>query len=66
MIVSHIPAVTVILLLSSCIVSALQVLPWNRTEYMFVFGDSYSTDGYDVTAGINSLDPGYVSITLHF
>ena len=36
-------------------------IPWNATEYMFVFGDSYTTDGYNISAGINSPNPGYVS-----
>ena len=34
---------------------------WNATEYMFVFGDSYTTNGYDISAGIDSPDPGHVS-----
>lgn len=37
-------------------------IPWNATEYMFVFGDSYTTDGYNISAGINSPNPGYVSV----
>lgn len=37
-------------------------IPWNVTEYMFVFGDSYTADGYNVSAGINSTDPGHVSV----
>ncbi|KAG2150694.1 carbohydrate esterase family 16 protein [Suillus bovinus] len=46
------------LLYSSSFASALS---WNETEYLFVFGDSYSADGYDVSAGINSQVPGYTS-----
>lgn len=46
------------LLCSSSFVSALS---WSATEYMFVFGDSYTTDGYNVAAGINSPVPGYTS-----
>lgn len=46
------------LLCSSSFASALS---WNATEYMFVFGDSYSTDGYNISAGINSPVPGYTS-----
>jgi len=34
-------------------------ISWNATEYMFVFGDSYTADGYNVSAGINSPDPGH-------
>ena len=37
-------------------------IPWNATEYMFVFGDSYTADFYNVSAGVNSTDPGYVSV----
>ena len=44
-------------LLSIPVASAI---PWNATEYLFVFGDSYTTDGYNISAGINSPDPGYV------
>ncbi|EJU00788.1 hypothetical protein DACRYDRAFT_108846 [Dacryopinax primogenitus] len=36
-------------------------LTWNNTQYMFVFGDSYSTTGYNVSAGITSPDPGYTA-----
>jgi hypothetical protein len=65
-VVSHSIVVAVILLLSLCMVAlALPGLPWNKTEYVFVFGDSYSTDGYNVSAGINLPDPGYVSTALH-
>ncbi|KAF9242105.1 carbohydrate esterase family 16 protein [Melanogaster broomeanus] len=45
-------------LLSTSVVSAI---PWNATEYMFVFGDSYTADGYNVSAGIDSPAPGYTS-----
>ncbi|KIK91347.1 carbohydrate esterase family 16 protein [Paxillus rubicundulus Ve08.2h10] len=45
-------------LLSTSVVSGI---PWNATEYMFVFGDSYTTDGYNVSAGIDSPNPGYTS-----
>lgn len=31
------------------------------SEYMFVFGDSYTTTGYNVSAGITSPDPGYTA-----
>ncbi|KAG9318920.1 carbohydrate esterase family 16 protein [Chiua virens] len=36
-------------------------IPWNATEYLFVFGDSYSASGYNISAGINSSDPGLTS-----
>ncbi|KAH7915318.1 carbohydrate esterase family 16 protein [Hygrophoropsis aurantiaca] len=47
------------LLASSSVVNA--VLSWNQTEFFFVFGDSYTTDGYNISAGVNSPDPGYTS-----
>lgn len=40
-------------------------IPWNATEYMFVFGDSYTTDGYNISAGVNSPSPGLVSVDHH-
>lgn len=43
-------------------IPVVSAIPWNATEYLFVFGDSYTTDGYNISAGINSPDPGYVSI----
>jgi len=41
--------------------SLVSGLTWNTTEYMFVFGDSYTTDGYNISAGINSPNPGDTS-----
>jgi hypothetical protein len=49
-----------------CSSSFASALSWNATEYMFVFGDSYTTDGYNVSAGINSPVPGDVSICTVF
>lgn len=54
---------SIALLCSSSFVSALS---WNATEYMFVFGDSYTTDGYNVSAGVSSPVPGYVNICTRF
>ncbi|KAG8217936.1 carbohydrate esterase family 16 protein [Butyriboletus roseoflavus] len=42
-------------------VPVASAIPWNATEYMFVFGDSYTTDGYNISAGVNSPTPGYTS-----
>jgi hypothetical protein len=64
MVVSHSLVVAVLGLLSSCVIAS--ALSWNATEYVFVFGDSYTTDGYNVSAGLNSPDPGYVSTALAF
>ncbi|KIK75956.1 carbohydrate esterase family 16 protein, partial [Paxillus rubicundulus Ve08.2h10] len=36
-------------------------IPWNATEYMFVFGDSYTADGYNVSAGVDPPVPGHTS-----
>lgn len=36
-------------------------LNWESTNYLFTFGDSYTTDGYNITAGVNSPVPGFVS-----
>ncbi|CAE6471616.1 unnamed protein product [Rhizoctonia solani] len=36
-------------------------LVWGSTKYFFVFGDSYTTTGYNVSAGINSPTPGWTS-----
>ncbi|OAX37123.1 carbohydrate esterase family 16 protein [Rhizopogon vinicolor AM-OR11-026] len=52
MVMSHSLVVAVIGLLSSCLTAS--GLSWNTIEYMFVFGDSYSTVGYNVSAGITS------------
>ena len=50
----------------SCLLSAATAvsaqLYWNSTEFLFVFGDSYTTDGFNISAGVNSTDPGYVSV----
>jgi len=40
---------------------AVGQLTWGTTEYMFIFGDSYSTDGYNVSQGVDSPDPGYTA-----
>ncbi|KAG2145082.1 carbohydrate esterase family 16 protein [Suillus cothurnatus] len=44
-----------------CSSSFASALLWSATEYMFVFGDSYTTDGYNVAAGVNSPVPGDTS-----
>ena len=35
-------------------------LTWGTTEFLFTFGDSYTTDGFNVSAGVNSPVPGFV------
>ena len=46
-------------LLSAATVAAAK-LTWADTKFMFVFGDSYTTTGFNVSAGVNSPDPGFV------
>lgn len=39
-------------------------LTWGTTKFLFTFGDSYTTDGYNISAGVNSPVPGFVSLLL--
>ncbi|KAF8607979.1 hypothetical protein BDV93DRAFT_285120 [Ceratobasidium sp. AG-I] len=41
--------------------SSASALTWGSTKYLFVFGDSYTATGYNVSAGINSPTPGWTS-----
>lgn len=41
--------------------SATAKLTWADTKYMIVFGDSYTTNGYNISAGIDSSVPGFTS-----
>ncbi|KAI0345104.1 hypothetical protein BDW22DRAFT_1325510 [Trametopsis cervina] len=36
-------------------------LTWGTTKYLFTFGDSYTTDGFNISAGVNSPTPGFTS-----
>ena len=38
---------------------------WNTTKFLFTFGDSYTTDGFNISAGVNSAVPGFVSLPAH-
>ncbi|KIK62796.1 carbohydrate esterase family 16 protein [Collybiopsis luxurians FD-317 M1] len=40
---------------------ALAEFSWGDTKFLFTFGDSYTTDGYNISAGIDSPDPGFTS-----
>jgi len=51
-------SVAAVLAASSSLVSALT---WSSTKFFFIFGDSYTDDGYRVTNGINSAVPGFTS-----
>ncbi|KLO19201.1 hypothetical protein SCHPADRAFT_865460 [Schizopora paradoxa] len=47
-----------LLLLPAVVVSKLT---WGTTEFLFTFGDSYTTDGFNISAGVNSPVPGFTS-----
>ncbi|KAI0331066.1 hypothetical protein GY45DRAFT_1322760 [Cubamyces sp. BRFM 1775] len=36
-------------------------LTWGTTKFLFTFGDSYTTDGFNITAGVDSPVPGFTS-----
>jgi len=36
-------------------------LTWGATKFLFVFGDSYTTTGFNISAGIDSPVPGFTS-----
>lgn len=42
-------------------VSSVSALTWGSTKFLFVFGDSYTTTGWNISAGINSPVPGFTS-----
>ena len=37
-------------------------LAWGSTEFLFTFGDSYTTDGFNIGAGVDSPVPGFVRL----
>ncbi|RDB22123.1 Acetylesterase [Hypsizygus marmoreus] len=42
-------------------VPALGRLTWGETKFLFTFGDSYTTDSFNVSAGVDSPVPGFTS-----
>ncbi|KAH0583463.1 hypothetical protein H2248_009090 [Termitomyces sp. 'cryptogamus'] len=47
-----------------CILSAAPAwskLTWGTTEFLFAFGDSYTTDGFNISAGVDSPVSGFTS-----
>ena len=36
-------------------------LNWGSTKFLFTYGDSYTTDGFNISDGVNSPVPGFVS-----
>ncbi|KAF8743159.1 PFU (PLAA family ubiquitin binding), partial [Rhizoctonia solani] len=57
MVISAFTALSLLLAFSR----STSALTWGSTKYFFVFGDSYTTTGYNVSAGINSPTPGWTS-----
>jgi len=51
---------TVLSLLSAVVVTSGK-LTWGTTDFLFTFGDSYTTDGFNISAGVNSPVPGDTS-----
>ncbi|KAJ7481040.1 carbohydrate esterase family 16 protein [Mycena galericulata] len=51
---------TLFCLLFSLVTSQAK-LAWSETDFLFVFGDSYTTTGFNISAGVNSVDPGFTS-----
>ncbi|TFK68275.1 hypothetical protein BDN72DRAFT_684189 [Pluteus cervinus] len=47
--------------LASFAPSALSKLTWQNTKFLFTFGDSYTTEGFNISAGVDSPTPGYTS-----
>ncbi|KAJ7878998.1 GDSL lipase/esterase [Mycena olivaceomarginata] len=46
----------------SCLASLTQAkLTWGNTKFLMVFGDSYTTTGFNISLGVDSTDPGFVS-----
>lgn len=40
--------------------SASAKLTWGTTKFLFTFGDSYTTTGFNISAGVDSPVPGFV------
>jgi len=43
------------------VASVASTLTWEETKFMIVFGDSYTTTGFNISAGVNSPDPGFTA-----
>ena len=47
-----------------CLLSTLSIasakLTWGTTQFLFTFGDSYTTDGFNISAGVDSPVPNDV------
>jgi len=51
----------VALLTASLAANAQAKLLWGNTKFFFIFGDSYTATGFNVSLGVDSPDPGFVS-----
>ncbi|KAJ3014375.1 hypothetical protein NUW54_g1322 [Trametes sanguinea] len=40
-------------------------LTWGTTKFLFTFGDSYTTDGFNISAGVDSPVPGFLLDVSH-
>ncbi|KAF9261233.1 hypothetical protein L218DRAFT_507446 [Marasmius fiardii PR-910] len=55
-------AVFLAVVLSTALVKgAWGKLTWGTTKFLFTFGDSYTTDGFNISAGVNSPVPNFTS-----
>ncbi|KAI0312369.1 hypothetical protein OF83DRAFT_1067267 [Amylostereum chailletii] len=55
------PTVVAALALVGFVVLADARLTWGDTKFLFTFGDSYTTDGFNISAGVDSPVPGFTS-----
>ena len=53
--------VAVYLIVLSLPLLASSKLTWGSTKFLFTLGDSYTTDGFNISAGVDSPVPGFVS-----
>ncbi|KAL0946481.1 hypothetical protein HGRIS_012698 [Hohenbuehelia grisea] len=51
----------VLFLLSCTTGKSAAKLTWAKTKFLVVFGDSYTTDGYNISAGVDSPVPNFTS-----
>ncbi|KAF9462717.1 hypothetical protein BDZ94DRAFT_1290124 [Collybia nuda] len=47
--------------LYSVVGTAFGKLTWSRTKFLFTFGDSYTTTGFNISAGVDSPVPNFTS-----
>ncbi|OCH93835.1 hypothetical protein OBBRIDRAFT_724015 [Obba rivulosa] len=54
-------SIQILLYLLCAVTLTVGKLTWGTTEFLFTFGDSYTTDGFNISAGVNSPVPGDTS-----